>query len=640
MPALRTTILRKAACAAMALLLGTAAYVPSAAEAQDIISSLPRKETLILENPEGTIKNAGWFNIWAINAGGQYTGLQQLAMDTLWYIDPEKGLEGPIDNSLAAEAPKYNADFTEMTVKLRPGIFWSDGVEFTADDVVYTVETQMKNTGMRWGPILSLNVDSVSSPDPQTVVFKLKRPNSRFHALFTVRFNAIWIMPKHVFEKAPDPMRFDFNKPVSLGAYALHSFDPEGKWFIWQRRDDWQRTTLGRFGEPGPKYAVYVDGGPPDKRVIAQMNHNLDVVHDVAPEGMFTLAKQSKSSRGWFKDFPYAHPDPTLPALLFNLQRADFQSKDVRWALALLIDIKAVSMASYRGAATISAIGIPPTGTHPDDYHIPMQDWLKGFELDTGKQKIKPYDPTVGKQIADMLRPSMKEQIPTDQKEIDKSFGMGWWKPNPQAAQELLQKAGFTKRGSSWYTPEGKPFSIRVMVEGESRPVITRAGTMIAQQWRQFGIDAKTELAQGTMLDRRNAGDFDTLISWSVESYGGHPDLAYFLDSWHSQYVMPAGKPQAPRNYMRWSSPELDGIIEKIRGVSFDDPRSIELGRDYVKLAVQEMPTIPLMAYNVFVAMDDTYWTGYPTAEDPYANPVPNWGNSRYMMVRLKPRGE
>ena len=45
------------------------------------------------------------------------------------------------------------------------------------------------------------------------------------------------------------------------------------------------------------------------------------------------------------------------------------------------------------------------------------------------------------------------------------------------------------------------------------------------------------------------------------------------------------------------------------------------------------MPTIPLMAYNVFVAMDDTYWTGYPTAEDPYANPVPNWGNSRYMMV-------
>ena len=50
------------------------------------------------------------------------------------------------------------------------------------------------------------------------------------------------------------------------------------------------------------------------------------------------------------------------------------------------------------------------------------------------------------------------------------------------------------------------------------------------------------------------------------------------------------------------------------------------------------LPIIPLMAYNVFTAMDETYWTGYPTAENPYANPVPNWGNSRSMMVRLKPK--
>ena len=49
------------------------------------------------------------------------------------------------------------------------------------------------------------------------------------------------------------------------------------------------------------------------------------------------------------------------------------------------------------------------------------------------------------------------------------------------------------------------------------------------------------------------------------------------------------------------------------------------------------MPTIPLMAYNVFTAMDQTYWTGYPTSENPYTDPVPNWGNSRAMFVKLKP---
>ena len=84
-------------------------------------SDVPRKETLIVENPEGTIKNAGWFNIWAVNAGGQSTGLHQLTMDTFWFIDPDHGLNGVWDNSLASEPPIYNSDFTEMTVKLRPG---------------------------------------------------------------------------------------------------------------------------------------------------------------------------------------------------------------------------------------------------------------------------------------------------------------------------------------------------------------------------------------------------------------------------------------------------------------------------------------------------------------------------------------
>src|ERR1041385_4008672 len=185
--------------------------------AQGTISDLPRKETLIVENPEGTIKNAGWFNIWAINAGGQSTGLHQLAMDTFWYIDPEKGLDGVWDNSLAAAKPQYNADFTEMTVKLRPGIYWSDGKEFTSADVLYTIETHMKTAGLRWSAPIQVNVASVTAPDRDTVVFKLKKPNSRFHALFTVRWNAMWMMPKHVFEGAGELLKFDFNPPVSLG---------------------------------------------------------------------------------------------------------------------------------------------------------------------------------------------------------------------------------------------------------------------------------------------------------------------------------------------------------------------------------------------------------------------------------------
>ncbi|WP_342363669.1 ABC transporter substrate-binding protein [Terrarubrum flagellatum] len=627
----------RALLTAVCVLLSGIAIAPLASFAQGIPQNIPRKELLILENPEGTIKNAGWFNMWAINAGSQSNGLQQSALDTLWYIDPDKGIDGVWENSLAADKPQYNADFTEMTVKLRKGIFWSDGVEFSSADVAATVNIQIKNPGMRFSAVLAGNVASVETPNESTVIFKLKAPNSRFHANFTVRWGAIWILPAHIFEKVADPLKFDFNKPVSLGAYVLHSYDPDGKWYIWQLRDDWKRTSLAKFGTPGPKYLAYVDPGPPDKRVIAQMNHELDVIHDIAPEGMFTLARQSKTTKSWFRGFPFGHPDPTLPAVIFNTQNEQLKNRDVRWALALLIDIKAVANASYRGAATISAIAVPPTGGHPETYHQPMEEWLKTFEVDTGKRKIKPYDPTIGKQIADMLRPSMGEQIPTDPKEISRAFGMGWWKTDPQSAQELLEKAGYVKRNNAWFAADGKPLSVRLMVEGDLRPVMTRAGTMIVQLWRQAGIDAKIDVAQGTLLTRRAAGDFDAFIGWSVETWGGHQDLSYFLDSWHSKFVAAPGQPQPLRNWQRWTNPDLDKIIEATRKVAFDDPKGVELGRDYVKLMAQEMPIIPLMAYNVFTAMDETYWKGYPTADDPYTDPVPNWGNSRYMFVKLKP---
>ena len=105
-----------------ALLLAVCALTPqlflsTSSSAQGIPQNIPRKELLILENPEGTIKNAGWFNIWAINAGSQSNGLQQAALDTLWYIDPESGLKAffisapdLIASKLAAGRPQDLAD--------------------------------------------------------------------------------------------------------------------------------------------------------------------------------------------------------------------------------------------------------------------------------------------------------------------------------------------------------------------------------------------------------------------------------------------------------------------------------------------------------------------------------------------------
>ena len=57
---------------------------------------------------------------------------------------------------------------------------------------------------MVWTAPFADAVASVDTPDNYTVHFVLKKPNARFHALFSVRWNAAWIMPKHIFEKVAD----------------------------------------------------------------------------------------------------------------------------------------------------------------------------------------------------------------------------------------------------------------------------------------------------------------------------------------------------------------------------------------------------------------------------------------------------
>jgi peptide/nickel transport system substrate-binding protein len=65
----------------------------------------------------------------------------------------------------------------------------------------------------------------------------------------------------------------------------------------------------------------------------------------------------------------------------------------------------------------------------------------------------------------------------------------------------------------------------------------------------------------------------------------------------------------------------------------------VELGIEFLKLAAEEMPIIPLMSYNVFTVCDTTFFEGFPTSEDPYTNPVPNWANTKYMFTRVTPKG-
>lgn len=616
---------------------------------KEVIPGVKRGDTIIVEDPTGAITNPDSFNIWTCWAGGNggwSHGLQQLGLDTLWLIDPDSGLphKGEKDNtwhnSLAADRPAYNKDFTVMTVKLKKGLYWSDNVEFTAADVKYTVETLAQNPTALFGPQFKTDVKSVATPDPYTVVFTLNKSNSRFHSNFTVRWNACWIMPEHRFKKdlksATDLMTYNFNPPLSLGPYTLKDYDKNGRWFMWERRADWAKTSINDFGKPVPTYVMYQLDLPNDKKVIAQTNHDLDMIHEVTPEGIISLAK-NKWETNWFQGFPFGHPDPTLVAILPNNAKAPFDNKDVRWALALSLDITKVALASYKGAVTLSPLQYPPTGTSKKYYFDPMQGFLKDLSIDTGSNKAyKPYDTTIAAKIGDMVRPTFGDAVPKDATRLAAMLGQGWWKYDPKAASDLLIKAGMTKKGDQWFKKNGEQFKITLFNWGTGNPTLQRLGTMVAELWTAFGIETTALSAQDNGT-RYGLGDFDVNMGWNIESWGGNPDISFFAAGMHSRFYTPVGEVHNGRNAVRYKSTELDNILDKVNVSDFNDvDKSAALGLEFLKLTAKDMPTIPLMSYNVMSSQDNTYWTGYPNFDKPYANPVTNWANSRYIFTQLK----
>ena len=87
--------------------------------------------------------SVGNFNVW--RTGGNTPHHHALMLETFWNGDQETGEN---INALAISGPVYNEDFTEMSVDLRQGVMWTDGEEFNADDVVYTVETSESQPGL------------------------------------------------------------------------------------------------------------------------------------------------------------------------------------------------------------------------------------------------------------------------------------------------------------------------------------------------------------------------------------------------------------------------------------------------------------------------------------------------------------
>jgi peptide/nickel transport system substrate-binding protein len=514
----------------------------------------------------GPIQDPTNLNIYAPGVSRSDTGIHQLIYEYFFYYNLQTGEFTP----WLAESYKYSPDYSSLSVKLRDGVTWSDGQPFTADDVVFTYDTLLKNQGMTWADIVKQNVKSVDKIDNLNVRFNLVSPNPHFH-LIREAFPAvgIWggitILPKHIWE-GKDPVTFKSSNPIGTGPYKLVNATQNA--MTYQRRDDWWGTKA--FGaKPGPKEIQFVYVGPETNIALALSSNEIDVapIGVLSPGSFLEVARRNAKVRAWSTKAPYSWLDPCPRALMVQNAHPPLDKPEVRWALSYLIDRQKIVNLAYEGVTT-TAWGIWPNYDANTPYFEAISDLRKQYPSDA-------YDPT--------------------------------------KAKELLAQAGL-KPGD---------LTLKYVVNSDAAEDM-KVATVLADQLTTAGIKVNVQPLSGPTLDDTiRRGDYDIAMNAFCPGY-----ITENLDLFTSKYYVPLGKlaPFFERNSFRYKNPALDAVVEKMFKIAPDDTAKLTpLYHEAMAIWLKDLPVVPLVQAPALVPFNSTYWTGFPTQENAWNMPVTWW---------------
>jgi peptide/nickel transport system substrate-binding protein len=132
-----------------------------------------------------------------------------------------------------AEEVEANADATQFTVRLKPGIVFHDGKPVTADDVVYSFNRILdpKNPGLAASQLIGLAPGGIKKVDDLTVRFELDSANAVFPQ--GLAGYAAGIVPDGYSPKGADGA-------IGTGPFMVESFLPGEKGVFAKNPDYWR----------------------------------------------------------------------------------------------------------------------------------------------------------------------------------------------------------------------------------------------------------------------------------------------------------------------------------------------------------------------------------------------------------------
>jgi peptide/nickel transport system substrate-binding protein len=234
-----------------------------------------------------------------------------------------------------ATAYQWGTGNLNLRFSIRPGVVWSDGVPFSARDVVFTFDLMRRFPALDrqgvWGFL-----SDVKPVDPATVEFTFKRA-------YTPGFVAVGTQPivaEHHWKDVAQPAAFDDPNPVGTGPFVeVRRFEPT-VYELGRNRKYWQA------GKPG------IDA------VRVRLYHNNDEILKALTTGDVDWASLflADIEKSWVAKDParhlYWYPDmgPTV-VLYVNTQRKPFDDPEVRKAISLTVDRPRIMKEALNGYA-------------------------------------------------------------------------------------------------------------------------------------------------------------------------------------------------------------------------------------------------------------------------------------------------